>query len=234
MVYSVVEHSLIGVKGIGEQKAEKLREMGIQTIRDLLFYFPYRYIDYQVRDLATAGHGEKVTVEGVLYSEPITKRLPKNRNLISVKVVVDHLLITATWFNRVFIKNQLQSGRSILLTGKWDKNRLQLTVSEHEFLDTTRSTKKGNLVPVYSLPTELGLSQGNFRKIIDQALRQFYYAMEDYLPQDVIDQYKLYSLKESIRGIHFPKDMLDGKLARRRLVFDELLFYQMRIQLLKK
>jgi len=234
MNYSVMEQGLIGVKGIGEQKAKKLQEMGIQSIRDLLFYFPYRYVDFQVKDLSTAAQGEKVTVEGVLYSEPITKRLPKNRNLISVKVIVDHLLITATWFNRAFIKSQLQSGRPILLTGKWDKHRLQLTVSEHEFLDTAKETKKGNLVPMYSLPSEIGLNQVTFRKIVEQAIQQYYHAMEDYLPQRVINRYRLYTLKESIRGIHLPKDMMDGKLARRRLVYDELLLYQMKIQMFKK
>ncbi|TCS84341.1 ATP-dependent DNA helicase RecG [Tepidibacillus fermentans] len=234
MGYSALDQSLVGVKGIGIQKARQFEEMGIHTVRDLLFYFPYRYVDYQVKDLATTNHGEKITVEGTIYGQPVSKRLPKKRSLVSVKVVVDHFMVTAIWFNRAYLKNQLQSGRPILLTGKWDKYRLQITVSEHEFLDTSKTTKKGHLVPVYSLPSDLGLTQSGFRKIIDQAIRQYYYALEDYLPQEVIDKYKLYTLKESIRAIHFPNDRLDGKMARRRLVYDELLLYQMRIQLLKK
>ncbi|MFV9509913.1 ATP-dependent DNA helicase RecG [Tepidibacillus sp. LV47] len=234
MGFSVLDQSLVGVKGIGEKRVRQFQEMGIQSIRDLLFYFPYRYEDYQIKDLATALHGEKVTVEGTIYGHPATKRLSKNRDLISVKVVIDHFIVTATWFNRAFLKNQLQKGRPILLTGKWDKYRLQITVSEYEFLDTVKTTKKGHLIPVYSLPADLGLTQANFRKIMEQAIRQYYYAIEDYLPKEVIDKYKLYTLKESIRAIHFPHDHRDGKLARRRLVYDELLFYQMKIQLLKK
>ena len=234
MAYRVFEQELVGVKGIGEQKAKKFQEIGIKTIEDLLFTFPTRYVDYQVKDLGTAEHGEKVTVEGVIYSQPVLKRLNKSRNIISVKMVVDHLVITASWFNRSFLKNQLQVGRPMLVTGKWDKHRLQITVSEQEFLDTTKTTKKGHLLPMYSIPGDWGMSQIGIRRIYEQTIQQYYYAIEDYLPQQVVDRYKLYSLKEAIRGIHFPKDAEDGRFARRRLVYDELLIYQMRIQLLKK
>ncbi|OEG00344.1 ATP-dependent DNA helicase RecG [Vulcanibacillus modesticaldus] len=228
---NVLEKHIVGVKGIGKQKALKFAEMGINTLEDLFNYFPYRYDDFRIKDLTVANHGDKVTVEGEIYTEPLVKRLSNKRNLISVKVVVDSLIITATWFNRMFLKNQLKRGRKILLTGKWDKNRLQITVAESEFLDNSTNSKKGNLLPVYSLPQDF--KQNGFRNIMNNALIQCYHSIDDFLPMDIIQKYKLYNLRDAYRGIHFPKDYQDGKLARRRLVYDELLLYQLRLQIYK-
>ncbi|KXG43704.1 ATP-dependent DNA helicase RecG [Tepidibacillus decaturensis] len=227
-----LQQEVVGVKGIGKQKADDLLGMGIRTVKDLFQYFPYRYEDYGVKKITEVSHGDKVTIEGKIYSDPLLKRLPNKKNIVSVRVVVDQFVITATWFNRAFLKNQLKAGRPILLTGKWDKYRLQITVSESEFLDRAVSTKKGNLLPFYTIPTNM--NQQGFRKIMMQSLQQFGLAIEEYLPQDIIDQYKLYTLREAYQAIHFPKNTQDGKLARRRLVYDELLFYQISLQLFKK
>jgi len=232
MSVSPLDLPLTEIKGVGQKKADLLQEIGISSISDLLQHYPYRYEDYEIMDLAKSSNGDKVTVEGKIYSEPIIKRISKKKNVISVKVVVENFVITASWFNRLFLKNQLKAGRPILLTGKWDKHRLQITVSDSEFLDTASTSKKGHILPVYSLPAVI--NQNAFRKLMIQAIQQYYYVIEEYLPPDVIEQYKLYSLSQAIKAIHFPINLQDGKLARRRLVYDELLFYQLKIHLFKK
>ncbi len=232
MSFQPLEQEIINIKGIGKQKAEELKEMGISSVRDLFFHFPTRYEDYQIKDLRDVNHGDKVTVEGTIYSEPLFKRLPNKKNILSVKVVVDSFLVTATWFNRPFLKNQLQIGRPILLSGKWDRARLQITVSTQEFLDLAQTSKKGHLLPVYSLPS--GFHQNMYRKYLIQGIQQFYQGIDDYLPKQVIEKYKLFNLREAIKGIHFPKDSQEGQQARRRLIYDELLLYQLRLHYLKK
>lgn len=227
-----LDQSIVGIKGIGKQRASDIADLGIQTVRDLLNYFPYRYEDYQVKNLSEVDNGDKVTIEGKIYTEPLVKRISKKRNIISVKVIVENYVITASWFNRMFLKNQLKLGRPILLTGKWEKNRMQITVAESEFLDTSSTSKKGNLLPIYSLTS--GINQNAFRKIMMNTFQQYYHVIDEYLPQEVIDKYKLYTIKEAVKAIHFPSSFRDGKLARRRLVYDELLIYQLRIQLFKK
>lgn len=224
--------SIINIKGVGKQKAEKLAEMGLTTILDIFKYFPYRYEDYKVKNVHTAKHGEKVTLEGEIIDEPIVKILGKKRNIISVKVIVNDVIITASWFNRSFLKNQLKKGRKILLTGKWDKNRLQIVVSESEFLEKINNSKKNQLVSVYSLPTTI--KQNEFRKIIDAVIKEYSQFIEDYLPIEIIEKYKLYSLRQAFISIHLPIDYRDSKHAKRRLVYDELLIYQLRIQVFKK
>lgn len=232
MIKDLQEQAISNIKGIGKQRLDDMLQLGITNIWDLLNYYPYRYEDYNVVDLDNANNGDKVTVDGVIYSLPISKKISNNRDMLSVKVVVDNKIITATWFNRSFLKNNITIGRPILLTGKWDRSRLQIVVYESEFLDRVTVSKKGNLLPVYSLPSSI--NQNTFRKIMSSTIDKYSLVIEDYLPENIIDKYKLYPLMDAIRAIHFPKNYQDGKQARRRLVYDELLFYQFQVQLYKR
>lgn len=232
MISNPLDQSIISIKGIGKQKESSFKEMGISTVRDLFNYYPYRYEDYNLVDLEEANNGDKVTVEGKIYSEPLVKRISKSRNLVSIRIIVENQILTATWFNRAFLKNQLIIGRPILLTGKWDKSRKQITVYESEFLDTKSTSKKGHLLPVYSLPSDF--NQNYFRKIMLTAMQQYYTLIDDYLPDDIREHYKLPSLREAIKGLHFPSDYQEGKQAKRRLVYDELFLYQLKIQIYKQ
>ncbi|HAQ08397.1 MAG TPA: DNA helicase RecG, partial [Bacillus bacterium] len=67
---NTLNQSVTIIKGIGEEMAETLADMNIRTVSDLLEYFPYRYEDYRLKDLAEVKHDEKVTVEGTVHSEP--------------------------------------------------------------------------------------------------------------------------------------------------------------------
>jgi len=232
MIRNLKEQEISNIKGIGKQRIEDFLQIGITNLWDLFNYYPYRYENYNVIDLADANNGDKVTVEGVIYSLPLSKRISNNRNMLSVKVAVDNRIITAIWFNRAFLKNNLTIGRPILLSGKWDRSRMQIVVYESEFLDRASVSKKGNLLPVYSLPSSI--NQNAFRKIMIGAIEEHSLIIDDFLPEEVIQRYKLYSLKDAVKAIHFPKDYQDGKQARRRLVYDELLFYQFQVQLYKR
>src|SRR5690554_875909 len=144
------ELSVRSVKSIGPQKAKELEAFGIVSVLDMLEYYPYRYEDYRIRSLAEVKHGEKVTVVGTLHSEPIFQMWGNKKSRLTSKVLIDQMLVTAVWFNRHYLKEQLQSGRDIVLTGKWDQHRRQMTISESEFVGA-ESTKSGTLQPVYSI-----------------------------------------------------------------------------------
>ncbi|HBI03535.1 MAG TPA: DNA helicase RecG, partial [Paenibacillaceae bacterium] len=121
------------IKGIGEEKALELKNLKIETLQDLIEHFPYRYEDYQIRDLSEVQDGEKVTVAGVIYGEPVVRFYGRQKSRITVKVVVDQVVVTAVWFNQHFLKNQLAPGKEIRITGKFERSRLQITVNSHSF-----------------------------------------------------------------------------------------------------
>ncbi len=218
--------------GIGEERAKDLASIGIQSIRDLLEYFPSRYEDYRIRDLTEVKDGERVTLSGTVYGEPSVRFYGKKKSRISVRLVIDRVVVTAVWFNQTFVKKQLSPGKEIIVTGKWDKHKLQIVVSEMTEANSKRSQTRADLVPVY--PLGGGVTLPLLRKTIERALAQYGKFIPEILPQELIERYKLMPRAEAIQTIHFPQDVNEGKLARRRIMFEELFLFQLKIQAFRR
>ncbi|CAH1196108.1 ATP-dependent DNA helicase RecG [Paenibacillus plantiphilus] len=221
------ELSVRQIKGVSAQKEGELHAFGVHTVADLLGYFPFRYEDYRIRGLTEVKDGEKVTVQGKIMGDPLLQRYGKAKSRLTCKVVVDGVLVTAVWFNRHFLQEQIVPGRDIILTGKWEQRRLQLTVSESEFPDRG-AARSGTLQPVYSVGGSL--TQPWMRKTIKQALLQFGPMVEELLPTELMDKHRLMPRAEAIARIHAPDDSTEGQAARRRLVYEELFLFQLKLQ----
>ncbi|NBD26450.1 ATP-dependent DNA helicase RecG [Paenibacillus glycinis] len=215
------------MKGVSAQKELELHAFGVQTIADLLDYFPFRYEDYRIRSLGEAKDGEKATVEGKIMGNPLLQRYGRAKTRLTCKVAVDGVLVTAVWFNRHFLQEQLVPGRDIVLTGKWEQHRLQITVSESEFPDKGTS-RSGTLQSVYSVGGSV--TQPWMRKTIAQALLQYGTMVEEILPVELMDKYGFMLRREAVRHIHQPEDIAQGQAARRRLVYEELFLFQLKLQ----
>ncbi|MCY9588451.1 DNA helicase RecG [Paenibacillus chitinolyticus] len=213
------------VRGIGGQKAEELQALGITRVAHLLEYYPFRYEDYSIRDLTQVKDGEKITVQGKIMSEPVLQRYGR-KNRLSCKVVIDHFFVTAVWFNRPFLKDQLAPGREIVLTGKWDQRRHQMTVSDSEFPDRGTS-KTGTLQPVYSVGGSL--TQHFMRKATAQALTQYSAMVSEIIPAELLRKYRLLPRRRAMEIIHRPQGTEDGNEARRRMVYEELFLFQLKM-----
>jgi ATP-dependent DNA helicase RecG len=215
------------IKGVSAQKEQELHAFGVHTVADLLDYFPFRYEDYRIRGLAETKDGEKVTVQGKIMGNPSLQRYGRAKSRLTCKVAVDGVLVTAVWFNRHFLQEQLVPGREITMTGKWEQRRLQLTVSESEFPDKGTS-RSGTLQPVYSVGGSI--TQPWMRKTIKQALVQYGPMMEEVLPLELVDKHSLMPRREAVMRIHQPDDTKEGQEARRRLVYEELFLFQLKLQ----
>ncbi|MFB7812928.1 ATP-dependent DNA helicase RecG [Paenibacillus chitinolyticus] len=213
------------VRGIGGQKAEELQALGITRVAHLLEYYPFRYEDYSIRDLTQVKDGEKITVQGKIMSEPVLQRYGR-KNRLSCKVVIDHFFVTAVWFNRPFLKDQLAPGREIVLTGKWDQRRHQMTVSDSEFPDRGTS-KTGTLQPVYSVGGSL--TQHFMRKATAQALTQYSAMVSEIIPAELLRKYRLLPRRRAMEIIHRPQGTEDGNEARCRMVYEELFLFQLKM-----
>jgi len=215
------------VAGVGPRKAEALRSLGIHTVGQLLEYYPFRYEDYRLRDLTQAKDGEKVTVMGKIYGPPVVQMYGRNKSRMACKVVVDRFYITAVWFNRHFLKDRLNIGQEIVLTGKWEQRRMQITVSETEF-PGQGTARTGTLQPVYSVNSSV--NQNWLRKTIRQALAQYGEMIPEMIPGTLCDKHRLLPRKQAIRLIHHPENTEQGIQARRRLVYEELFLFQLKMQ----
>src|SRR5690606_14308272 len=208
------------------RKAKELEPFGIRSVADLLDYYPYRYEDFRLRDLSEVKDGEKVTVQGKVYSSPVLQRFG-GKSRLSCKLLVDSFFVTAVWFNRPFLKERLIPGQEVAVSGKWDQRRLQITVAQSEF-SGSGSTLTGTLQPVYSVGGDV--TQAWMRKVIRQALTQFGDRVEEILPDELLHRHKLLPRKKAIQWIHQPGESEDGLEARRRMVYEELLLFQLKLQ----
>ncbi|WP_219837718.1 ATP-dependent DNA helicase RecG [Paenibacillus sp. R14(2021)] len=215
------------MKGVSAQKEQELHAFGVHTIADLLDYFPFRYEDYRIRNLGELKDGEKATVEGKIMGNPILQRFGRAKTRLTCKIAIENVLITAVWFNRHFLQEQLVPGRDIVLTGKWEQHRLQMTVSESEFPDKGKA-RSGTLQSVYSVGGSV--TQPWMRKTIAQALLQYGPMVEEILPVELMDKYGFMLRREAVMHIHQPDDIMQGQAARRRLVYEELFLFQLKLQ----
>lgn len=113
--------------GVGPKREEGLASLGIHTVGDVLFYFPYRYDDLKVKDLAEAADQEKLTIKGVVVADPVISRFGPHRSRVNVKLQVERSVILVTFFNQPWLKDRFQMGDEAAIFGKWDAQRRSLT-----------------------------------------------------------------------------------------------------------
>ncbi|HEY8528994.1 MAG TPA: ATP-dependent DNA helicase RecG [Paenibacillaceae bacterium] len=214
------------LQGVSSRKAEELHALGLFTIGDLLEHYPFRYEDYRVRSLAGAKDGEKITVAGVIATLPTLQRYGRKTRLVC-RVRVEQALIAAVWFNRPYLREQLLPGREIVMTGKWDARRRQLTVAESEFPDRGGG-KSGTLQPVYSIGG--GITQDWMRRTIARALDRYGAMIPEILPAEILDRYRFMPRREAVMRIHRPGRESDSAEARRRMVYEELFLFELKLQ----
>lgn len=225
------------LKGVGPSKGELLRkEFGIATIGDLLYLYPFRYIDrtqfHKIKDLD--GHISAVQIVGRLVDiREIGER--RSRRLIG-RLVDDTGSIELVWFQSIaWLKKSLKVNGVYLIYGKPNvfNNALSITHPEMELFNRSEETK-GNmsLQPVYSSTEKLkkmGLDSRGIQRLQESALGIVYREIEETLPEYIMGQYKLMPYPQAIRAIHFPNSQSELKEAIRRLKFEELFFIQLKL-----
>lgn len=209
--------------------AETLADMNIRSVGDLLEYFPYRYEDYRLKDLAEVKHDEKVTVEGKVHSEPSLVYYGRKKNRLTVRVLVGRYLIIATFFNQPYLKQKIKMNETITVTGKWDQHRQTITASEMSVGEQVRSQ---DFEPVYAVKGKMTVK--TIRRLIKLAFSQYGHEINEILPVELLQKYKLLSRRESLRIMHFPAGADEMKQARRRFVYEEFLLFQLKMQSLRK
>jgi ATP-dependent DNA helicase RecG len=217
------------IKGIGPKRALALEKLGIQSVRDLLYFFPRRYEDRSsFRKISQIKVGEFATIKG----EVLTLGLKRIRRLTIFDMVIGDSsgMVHAVWFNQPYLKNNFAVGQQVILYGRIDlyQNRLQITSPEYEIIDADDdlTIHTGRITPIYPL-TE-GLFQRSLRSVLyEVSQNQIEKALTDWLPESFREEKGLPHLYDALRQMHFPKSSDDQLDARRRLVFDEFFLFEL-------
>ena len=224
-----IHDSISNLKGVGKVAKEQFGSLGISTIEDLVLTFPYRHEDFRLKDLSETPHNERVTIEGRVESEPTVLYLGKKRSRLQLRLLTGRHLIKAVFFNQHYLRERLAPGMIVTVTGKWDRGRQVINVSN--FKDGPK-TEQADFEPVYSLKAVM--QQKTFRRFMRSALDLVAGQMEESLPADIREAYKLPSIGEALEMIHFPTSPADVKQARRRFAYEELLLFQLKMQGMKR
>lgn len=235
------------IKDVGPQRAKLFRRLGVHTIRDLLYYLPFRYEDRRaVRTIADILPGEHATVRGsVLSADVVTLR--KRRFKIFIIVITDETgVLRAKWFNQPFIRNTVKVGQDVVLSGAVSRDVSEKGIPEMEnpefeivTADDTPYIHTGRIVPIYRL-TE-GISQKQFRKIMFWVVQHKTKQLLDHIPPSIIERHNFPSLHTSVRQVHFPDNDTDidslnssSSSCHKRLSFDELFLFELGIAFMKR
>lgn len=225
------------LKGIGPKRAKSFLARGIESIEDLLYYFPRRYEDRtNFASIAGLEDGQIYTIKAqVLAAGQRNSWHRRSFSITEAALGDDTGKISCVWFNQPYLKSYLIPGASMVLYGKVQRYnaKLQMSNPEFEFIDgkDDDSLSVGRIVPVYTLPQ--GFSQRSMRHLIKNTLEEFLPKVNDALPFDLRSRNNLINLAESLLNIHFPKDLDLQKQAHRRLSFEEFLIFQLPLVLRK-
>jgi len=206
---------------------EKLHKVGINTVKDMLLYFPFRYDDFsKIKKISEVGLNEIVTIRGKILDIKNTRTWKKKMNLTEALIKDDSGTIKVVWFNQPFLVQNLKKGANVSISGKVVHARegLQISNPAYEILGNRISIHTACLAAVYH-ETE-GLSSKWLRSRVKSVLK-LANDLEEFLPYEVIRRQKLFGIAEAIRQIHFPTNKNKAKIAKRRLAFDELFLAQL-------
>ncbi len=220
------------IKNIGKTRQEQLNKLGIETVEDLIEYYPRDYEDRsQFVPIAEIETGKTNTIRGRVAAMPEAKRI-KAMTIVNVRIKDDSGTIECVWFNQPYVKNQLTLGREYTFTGRVIEkfNRIQMESPDYEPVNS-ESLNTGRIVPVYTVPKKM--SQKVIRGCIKDAMDSVEGSLEEYMPESILKKHSLCDREFAARNIHFPENDAAFFKARRRLVFDELLFLQLHLLELK-
>jgi ATP-dependent DNA helicase RecG len=225
------------LKGIGPKRAKSFTVRGVNTIEELLYYFPRRYEDRtNFTNISQLKEGQIYTIKAQVLTGGQRNSWRRREFSITEAAVGDSTgKLSCIWFNQPYLKEYLKVGVFVILYGKVEcyNGRLQMSNPEFEFFDSQGddSLNVGRIVPVYTLPQ--GFSQRSLRRLIKSALDEFLPKINDPLPFDLRNRHDLLNLAQSLLNIHFPQNLLLQKQAHTRLSFEEFLFFQLPLVLRK-
>ena len=224
--------SLRTLKGVGEKTEKLFQKIGISDTESLLRYYPRNYDEYEMpADIADLKEGTVKAVSAAVCSGVYVNPV-RGKQVISVTVCDSSGRLPVTWFNASYLKNTLKKGSVFVFRGRVVRRQGKLQM-EHPEIFTPAAYEEilHSLQPVYGLTA--GLSNKTVVKLLHQLLKQQSLKSE-YLPEEIKEKYQLSDINYALRTIHFPKNMDELLVSRKRLVFDEFLFFILSVQLLKE
>ena len=221
-----IDDNIKNLKSVGPKRLKLLNNIGIFSIKDLLYFYPRRYEDSsKILKLSEGIIGEKATFRCRILSLLDNRNIRRGLSITSFLIEDDSAEAKLIFFNNRFIKNTIDFGETYLIYGKYERfrGRIQLTSPEIEKVDNIRNL--GRIRGIYNQTK--GLTNNNIDYLIDQVIDKNLF--EECIPNDLIKKYSLIDKNRAIKNIHRPENRKSYALSKQRLVYEELLFFELSI-----
>jgi ATP-dependent DNA helicase RecG len=229
-VPAALEASLTVLSGVGPRIAKTLSRLGLNTLGDMLYFFPRRYDDYShLKPINRLWYGETVTVIGTIENLTTRPTRRKNFSLTEALITDGTGKLRVTWFNQPWIARRLKPGLQVVISGQVDQylGRLVMNNPDWEPLEV-QHLHTNRIVPVYPLTARI--TQKWLRQKMHQVVQYWAPKVPDHLPEDIRQEAKLLDLPTALLQAHFPESPEKLKAARYRLAFDEIFLLQLGVQ----
>ncbi|MEI8349745.1 MAG: ATP-dependent DNA helicase RecG [Candidatus Omnitrophota bacterium] len=227
------------LKGVGPKKEAIFNELSVHTVRDMLYYFPFRYEDRRnVRKITELKVNEPAVIKGKILAAKLS-RIPRFANAKRIKSIFEIMLgdetgaVECMWFNQEYLARQLLAGEELMVYGKptYKRNKLRIVFGQYYRPDKGDSLDVGRIVGIYSLAGSL--TQKFIRKIVRGAFEQLRNSLADPIPFYIRKEKDIPNIMWSLEAMHFPNSWEDSQRSRERFIFEELFFSQILVYLRK-
>ena len=225
-IYSKLED--IPTKYITAKQLSNLKSLGINTIYDLIYYFPRAYDDRtNIKKIGELKFNEYVVLKASVMSA-VNLTVRSGKKIVKAMVSDGTGIMEILWFGMPYIKKSLKIGEEYLFIGQIKKSTVfQLINPEYKLFSGQQKVSENEILPIYS--SNKNITQNNLRKLVEKFIANFLNYFEENIPDKLIKEYKIMERKSAIKNIHYPVSMKEIEEAKRRFAIEELLILELGI-----
>ena len=225
-IYSKLED--IPTKYITAKQLSNLKSLGINTIYDLIYYFPRAYDDRtNIKKIGELKFNEYVVLKATVMSA-VNLTVRSGKKIVKAMVTDGTGIMEILWFGMPYIKKSLKIGEEYLFIGQIKKSAVfQLINPEYKLFSGQQKVSENEILPIYS--SNKNITQNNLRKLVEKFIANFLNYFEENIPDKLIKEYKIMERKSAIKNIHYPVSMKEIEEAKRRFAIEELLILELGI-----
>ncbi len=220
------------IKNVGPTRVKLLNKLNINTLQDLISYFPRNYEDRGIaKKLSDCIDGEEALIKGVAITK-VQEIFARRLKMYKLVIRDGENPCTIIWYNQSYLKNVIKIGHTYNFYGKVEIKLGRYEMKSPIFDESGENKNTGKIIPIY--PLTYGITQNTIRKIIENGVNEAYGNLEETLPDYILEQFKLMDINNAMKKVHFPDNKQDFIKARYRLVFEELLSFQLALLKIKE
>ena len=225
-IYSKLED--IPTKYITAKQLSNLKSLGINTVYDLIYYFPRAYDDRtNIKKIGELKFNEYVVLKASVMSV-VNLTVRSGKKIVKAMVSDGTGIMEILWFGMPYIKKSLRIGEEYLFIGQTKKAAVfQLINPEYKLFSGQQKVSESEILPIYS--SNKNITQNSLRKLVEKFLVNFLNYFEENIPKELIKEYKIMERKSAIKNIHYPVSMKEIEEAKRRFAIEELLILELGI-----